>query len=133
MPISLSFEDPLPEEYPLKGSFALSTVPTSGLEAASSFDSEVPVSTLKSLEDSRPASIRSHSANSVISEEWQVASKERLGLGIKLRKSEVLPWEDLPDGAAEASSYRNGEFLDLASPPSVNKLKLLSGRLLSRG
>lgn len=61
-------------------------------------------------------------APSAMSESWNLSPKERLGLGSRVRRSEVLPWETASGQDAEPPS----------SPLSDNKRKRLSLRLSSR-
>lgn len=66
-----------------------------------------------------PDSIAPSVAPSAMSETWKLSPKERLGLGSKVRKSEVLPWEvaeDLPHmQVAESESKRKRLSLRLSS------------------
>jgi hypothetical protein len=65
-------------------------------------------------------------APSTMSERWYLSPKERLGLGSRVRKSEVLPWEI-------AENTPDTEISNRASPPlPENKRKRLSLRLSSK-
>jgi hypothetical protein len=57
-------------------------------------------------------------APSVMGEYWQMTPKERLGLGSRVRKSEVLPWEtteDLPQEPEMAEGKKKRLSLRLSS------------------
>ena len=70
-------------------------------------------------------SLTPSNAPSAMSESWNLSPKERLGLGSKVRKSAVLPWET--DG------FDDGQTVQSPSSPLVDsKRKRLSLRLSSR-
>ncbi|KAK5174102.1 uncharacterized protein LTR77_001182 [Saxophila tyrrhenica] len=61
---------------------------------------------------------------SVMSEQWHQTPKERLGLGSKVRKSEVLPWENAEETGNAAEGPRRP-----MSPATESKRKRMSMKL----
>lgn len=80
-----------PQENP----FHRSTIPevTTRPPTASSIDTASETSETSPLESQSQISLVNSLAPSDLSDQWQMSPKERLGLGSRLRKSEVLPWE----------------------------------------
>lgn len=69
-------------------------------------------------------------APSELSAQWNMSPKERLGLGSRIRKSEVLPWES-SEGVDDASSVRR-DRLSPSPGPEGSRIKRLSWRLSAR-
>ena len=84
--------------------------------------------------DNEPSAVRSNSqaslapshAPSAMSERWQMSPKERLGLGSRVRRSEVMPWELAED--LDAMRDVSGP----TSPLPESKRKRLSIRLSTK-
>ena len=72
-------------------------------------------------------SLASSTAPSELSEHWQMSPKERLGLGSRVRRSEVMPWEVTKDLPNNAEGLRDDRLL--TPPLSENRSKRLSWRL----
>lgn len=68
---------------------------------------------------------------SEFSAQWQMSPKERLGLGSRIRKSEVLPWESSEVVVEDASSVRR-DRLSPSPGPEGSRMKRLSWRLSAR-
>jgi hypothetical protein len=57
-------------------------------------------------DDSDARSIAPSFAPSELSEQWHQSSRDRLGLGGQLRKSEVLPWNSVKDSPGKPKRNR---------------------------
>ncbi|KAF2635298.1 hypothetical protein P280DRAFT_523184 [Massarina eburnea CBS 473.64] len=96
-------------------SSALSTLyeeSTTGTETITE-ESRTPMTTIPSRRSFDAVSVADSVANSVapstMSASWYRSSKDRLGLGSRISKSEDLPWETEPEPAGAAThSYRGG-------------------------
>ena len=108
----------IPVRVPSKRSPATERLQSSA-QSRTSTDSANPSTTLSTAAaqpeiDRGPARSDSNAslAPSVVSERWQLSPKERLGLGSRVRKADVLPWE-------EADYFFDGVKVVRSEPKSV--------------